>query len=258
MFALWSDLSTLTFLSLIVGAFTAGFVDAVAGGGGLIQLPTLLFAFPNAPLASVLGSNKAVSIVGTSAAAATYRTKVQSRGQQLLPIMATAFGGSIVGAALATRVDRAVFEPIIIFILICVGIFTLARPEFGTIQRSKKFQSKWAAPALGLVIGFYDGLIGPGTGMFLLFGLVLIAGTSFLESSATAKFVNVATNLAALCIFVPSGHVLWAVVILMAPLNLLGGYIGARTAVDKGSRFVRAIFVVMLVALIIRLVLVST
>jgi uncharacterized membrane protein YfcA len=244
-------------LLLAVAAFTAGFVDAVAGGGGLIQLPTLLFAFPNAPLASVLGSNKAVSIVGTSTAAVTYRNRVQSRGQQLVPIMITAFAGSGCGAVLATRVDRAVFEPIIILILICVGIFTLVRPDFGTIERSTKFQAKWAAPAFGLVIGFYDGLIGPGTGMFLLFGLVAIVGSSFLDSSATAKFVNVATNLAALCIFVPSGHVLWAVVLLMAPLNLLGGYVGARTALDKGSRFVRAIFVVMLGALLLRLILVS-
>jgi uncharacterized membrane protein YfcA len=258
MFALWSDISTLTCLLLVLAAFTAGFVDAVAGGGGLIQLPALLFAFPNAPLASVLGSNKAVSIVGTSAAAATYRTKVQSRSQQLIPIMVTAFIGSLAGAALATRVDRAVFEPIIILILICVGIFTLIRPDFGTIQKSKNFQTKWAAPAFGLVIGFYDGLIGPGTGMFLLFGLVAIVGTSFLDSSATAKFVNVATNLAALSIFVPSGHVLWAVVLLMAPMNLLGGFIGARTALDKGSSFVRAIFVLMLAALLVRLVLVST
>jgi uncharacterized membrane protein YfcA len=110
------------------------------------------------------------------------------------------------------------------------------------------------APLIGLVIGFYDGLIGPGTGMFLLFSLVSFIGTSFLGASAIAKFVNVATNLAALIIFIPGGHIIWAIAALMAPANLIGGYLGARTALDRGSSFVRVVFITMIAALVIRLI----
>jgi len=237
----------------VAAAFLAGFVDAVAGGGGLIQLPILLWTFPNASLASILGTNKAVSIVGTSAAANTYRKQIQLKAKQLVPMMSAAFVGSLFGALLATNVTREIFEPIILVILILVGTVTLIRPDFGQLEISRDV-SPALAPLLGLVIGFYDGLIGPGTGMFLIFSLVSFLGTSFLGASAIAKFVNVATNLAALVIFIPSGHVIWILAALMAPANLCGGYLGARTAIDRGSSFVRLVFLAMLVALAIRLV----
>jgi uncharacterized membrane protein YfcA len=138
-------------------------------------------------------------------------------------------------------------------ILIAVGAFTLLRPDFGKLEKQRKV-SPFLAPLIGLAIGFYDGLIGPGTGMFLLFSLVSFVGTSFLGASAIAKFVNVATNLAALIIFVPGGHIIWIVAALMAPANLIGGYLGARTALDRGSSFVRYTFLFVLAALIVRLV----
>jgi len=237
----------------VVSAFLAGFVDAVAGGGGLIQLPVLLWTFPSVPLASILGTNKAVSIVGTSTAANTYRKQIQINAKLLIPMMSMAFIGSLFGAFLATNVSRAMFEPIILVILIAVGLFTLIRPDFGKLE-SKREASTFLAPLVGLTIGFYDGLIGPGTGMFLLFSLVTVIGSSFLGASAIAKFVNVATNLAALIIFIPGGHVIWVVAALMAPANLLGGFLGARTALDRGSSFVRIVFLTMLIVLAIRLV----
>ena len=237
----------------VVAAFLAGFVDAIAGGGGLIQLPVLLWTFPTAPLASILGTNKAVSIVGTSTAANTYRKQMQVNARLLIPMMGAAFVGSLCGALLATNVSRDIFEPIILVILIAVGIFTILRPDFGKFESHREV-SPAIAPIIGAIIGFYDGLIGPGTGMFLLFSLVSFVGTSFLGASAVAKFVNVATNLAALIIFIPGGHILWIVAALMAPANLLGGYLGARTALDRGSSFVRVIFLIVLAALIVRLV----
>jgi hypothetical protein len=237
----------------VAAAFLAGFVDAVAGGGGLIQLPVLLWAFPSAPIASILGTNKAVSIVGTSVAANTYRQRIKVNANHLMPMLAAAFLGSLFGALLATHVSRAIFEPVVLVILIAVGLFTLLRPDFGKLE-SDRSVSPMLAPLVGLVIGFYDGLIGPGTGMFLLFSLVSVLGTSFLGASAIAKFVNVATNLAALIIFIPNGHVIWVLAALMAPANLIGGYLGARTALDRGSSFVRLIFITMLTALVIRLI----
>lgn len=237
----------------VAAAFLAGFVDAVAGGGGLIQLPVLLWTFPSAPLASILGTNKAVSIVGTSAAANTYRQRIKINANLLAPMLVAAFIGSLGGALLATNVSREVFEPVILVILIAVGTFTLLRPDFGILE-TERSPSPIFTPLIGLVIGFYDGLIGPGTGMFLLFSLVSFAGTSFLGASAIAKFVNVATNLAALIIFIPGGHVIWVVAALMAPANLIGGFLGARTALDRGSSFVRMIFLTMLAALVLRLI----
>lgn len=236
----------------IGAAFLAGFIDAVAGGGGLIQLPVLLWTFPTAPLASILGTNKAVSIVGTSTAANTYRKKIEVNKKLLIPMMSAAFVGSMIGAFLATYVSREIFEPIILVILIAVGTVTIARPDFGKFEKVREVPQT-LAPAIGLVIGFYDGLIGPGTGMFLLFSLVGFVGASFLGASAIAKFVNVATNLAALIIFIPGGHVIWLVAALMAPANLLGGYLGARTAIGRGSAFVRLVFLTMLATLIVRL-----
>lgn len=237
----------------VAAAFLAGFVDAVAGGGGLIQLPVLLWTFPGVQLASILGTNKAVSIVGTGTAANTYRKQIKVNSKQLVPMMSAAFVGSLFGALLATNVSREIFEPIILLILIAVGSFTVFRPDFGKLETNRAV-SPALAPLIGLVIGFYDGLIGPGTGMFLLFSLVSFIGTSFLGASAIAKFVNVATNLAALIIFIPGGHVLWVVAALMAPANLIGGYLGARTALDRGSSFVRFVFLAVLATLIVRLI----
>lgn len=248
-----AEISIWIFAICVAAAFLAGFIDAIAGGGGLIQLPVLLWTFPTAPLASILGTNKAVSIVGTSTAANTYRKKIEVNVKLLIPMMSAAFVGSIVGALLATNVSREIFEPIILVILIGVGTFTILRPDFGKLEKVREV-SPALAPAIGLIIGFYDGLIGPGTGMFLLFSLVGFVGTSFLGASAIAKFVNVSTNLAALIIFIPGGHVIWLVAALMAPANLLGGYLGARTALDRGSAFVRYTFLLVLAALIVRLV----
>jgi uncharacterized membrane protein YfcA len=247
------DVTIWIVLICVVAAFLAGFVDAVAGGGGLIQLPVLLWTFPSASLASILGTNKAVSIVGTSTAANTYRKRIQVSAKQLVPMMSAAFVGSLCGAILATNVSREMFEPIILVVLIAVGSFTILRPDFGKLETNRDVP-RALVPLIGLVIGFYDGLIGPGTGMFLLFSLVSFVGTSFLGASAIAKFVNVATNLAALIIFIPGGHVIWLIAALMAPANLIGGYLGARTALDRGSSFVRLIFLTMLVALVARLI----
>jgi uncharacterized membrane protein YfcA len=252
------DISIWVIALCITAAFLAGFVDAVAGGGGLIQLPTLLVAFPSAPLATVMGTNKSISIIGTSAAANTYRRRIPADRRVLVLMLIFAFLGSFAGSALVTFVDRTVFEPIILVILIGVAIFTIKNPTFGQSEKILKNNHRLKATLIATSIGFYDGLIGPGTGMFLLFALVSVLGSTFLRASATAKFVNVATNAASLAIFIPGGHVLWALTLLMAPANLLGGVIGARTAIDKGSYFVRAIFIVMISVLIIRFIVTLT
>lgn len=252
--AIPENISVWVIAGIVAAAFLAGFVDAVAGGGGLIQLPALLIAMPNTAIATILGTNKGSAIIGTSIAANTYRKKIPADKRVLLPMLISAFIGSALGAALVTKVDRKLFEPIVLIILICVAIFTLVKPAFGQHEKLSGEAAVVKSTLLGGGIGFYDGLIGPGTGTFLLFALVSVLGVTFLQASATAKFVNISTNMASLVIFIPNGNfipLLWA---LMAPANMLGGFIGAKTALDKGSYFVRAIFIIMLLVLIARFV----
>lgn len=247
------DLPLAVLAACVAAAFIAGFVDAVAGGGGLIQLPVLLAALPTLPLATVSGTNKSVSIVGTAGASVSYARRVPMQWSVVAPMALCAFAGSAVGAALVTRVDRSAFEPVIIVLLIAVTCYTLVRPDFGALERGHN-HGPLRAGGIGAAIGFYDGIMGPGTGMFLVLSLIALLGSSFLSASATAKLVNVATNLAALVVFVPGGHVLWALTACMAPANLLGGVVGARTALNRGSAFVRIVFLGMIALLLTRLV----
>jgi uncharacterized membrane protein YfcA len=248
------DLGTIVLLCIAAGA--AGWVDAVTGGGGLIQLPSLLIAMPNGPPADALGTNKLSSIIGTSAAAATYLRNTRIDLRTALPMAVAAFLGAGLGALLASHIPAASFRPIILVMLIGVWLWTWLKPAMGTVE-----QLRWegqrrhygVAVIAGLGIGFYDGLIGPGTGSFLLIVLVAGLGLSFLKASATAKIVNVGTNIAALIIFGFTGSVLWLLGLLMGACNLVGAVLGARTAIAKGSEFVRRVFLVVVALLILRL-----
>ncbi len=247
---------TLTVLALLaLAALTAGFVDAVVGGGGLIQLPALLLGLPDATPVQVLATNKLGSICGTSVSSVTYYRRVKPDPGTFLPLMLLAFAGSAGGAALASRLPREAFDPIVLAVLVLVGAYVLVKPSLGdaTELRFAGRRHTAAAMATGLVVGFYDGALGPGTGSFFVFTLVGLLGYQFLEASAKARMANWATNLAALCVFVPQGAVLWKVGLVMGVANLVGGYVGARTAVARGSAFVRVFFLVVVSAFIVRI-----
>ncbi len=249
------DPSALTLLLLALAGLSAGFVDAVVGGGGLIQLPALAVAFPAVAPVHVLATNKLGSICGTSVSSATYYRRVRPDPRTFLPLMLLAFVGSLGGAVLASHLPRSVFNPVILVVLVVVGAYVLLRPAVGevTALRFSGHRHTLAAMSAGLVIGFYDGALGPGTGSFFVFTLVGLLGYSFLEASAKARLANWATNLAALCIFVPQGAVMWRVGLVMGAANLVGGYVGARTAVARGAGFVRVFFVVVVSAFIVRI-----
>ncbi len=242
---------------LLVAALLAGWIDAVSGGGGLVQLPALLVALPGAVPATVLGTNKCASIVGTGGAALTYRRAAVTDVGTAAPMALAALVGSAAGAVLATHLPAAVFRPLALVLVLAVGGWTLLRPAMGHEQDLRwgaaqdRHLHRGAAVAMGLVIGGYDGLFGPGTGTFLVFGLVGLLGYSFLNASAIAKVVNVATNLAALVVFALGGHVLWGLGAAMAGANLAGGVVGARTAVRQGSGFVRAVFLAVVAVLVV-------
>ncbi|HET8982565.1 MAG TPA: TSUP family transporter [Pedococcus sp.] len=247
------ELSTLLFMGL--AAFAAGWIDAVVGGGGLIQLPALLLGFPGAAPAQLLATNKLASIFGTATSSLTYVRRVRPDLRTALPMAGVAFVGAIGGALIGLHIPKSAFNPIILVMLIVVGAYTVARPRMGheTALRFDGHRHTLVAMLTGFCIGVYDGALGPGTGSFLVFALVGLMGYAFLEASAKAKIANFATNLGALVVFIPGGHVMWKVGAVMAAMNLAGGYTGARTAVAKGSAFVRVVFIIVLVAFIIRI-----
>jgi uncharacterized protein len=249
------DLTATALALLGLAALAAGFVDAVVGGGGLIQLPALLLGMPHAAPVEILATNKAASICGTTVSASTYYRRVRPDPRTFLPLMALAFVGSALGALVASQIPRSAFEPIVLVALILVGAYVLLNPRLGaqTLLRFHGRRHLVAAMGTGLAIGFYDGALGPGTGSFFVIALVGLMGYGFLEASAKARLANWATNLAAILVFAPQGAILWQVALVMGACNIAGGYLGARTAVARGTRFVRIFFIVVVSGFIIRI-----
>lgn len=247
------DPSLWLFALMALAGLTAGWIDAVVGGGGLIQLPALLLGFPGASPVQILATNKLGSICGTTVSSATYFRRVRPDLSTALPMAGCAFVGSLGGAFVASQIPKAAFNPIILVVLIGVGAYTLAKPSLGQGSRLRFTGRRHhlAAGGVGVAIGAYDGVLGPGTGSFMVFALVGLLGYGFLQASAKAKIANWATNLAALCVFIPMGAVMWQVGLLMGVCNMLGAYLGARTAVARGSGFVRAVFVLLVGAFIL-------
>ncbi len=243
-----------TVVLLVLAAFAAGWVDAVVGGGGLLQLPALLLV-PGMETVQALATNKLSSAMGTATSATTYYRRVRPGLATALPTAAVAALGSAGGAVSAAAVPDGVLEPVILGALVLVAGYTLLRPTVGgtTTLRFQGHKHTGVAALVGAVIGFYDGIAGPGTGAFLVFALVGLLGYAFLEASATAKIINLATNGGALVVFALDGSVLWTLGLAMGLANLVGGYLGARTAVSAGSRFVRIVFLVVVGVLIVRL-----
>ena len=246
------SIEVLIFLALASGF--AGFVDAMAGGGGLIQLPALLIGLPNKELPLILGTNKVPSIFGTAAAARNYFKNIKPDIPLTVSMMGPAFIGSITGAAFAATVPKDFFKPFVVFLLITVAIYTWRKPALGMNENLKFTHKKRLlfVALIGLLIGFYDGIFGPGTGTFLVFFLVSGIGYAFLKASATAKLVNIATNAGAILSFQLTGHIWWQLGLLLAFANVLGAVIGSRLAIKGGSPLVRKVFLAVIFLLITR------
>ena len=241
-------------LFLAIASGFAGFVDAMAGGGGLIQLPALIVGLPNKELPLILGTNKVPSIFGTAAAARNYFKNIKPDIPLTLSMMGPAFIGSMGGASLAAAVPKDFFKPFIVFLLVAVAIYTWVKPELGMNENLKyTYKKRLAIVALiGLLIGFYDGIFGPGTGTFLVFFLVSGIGYAFLKASGTAKLVNISTNAGAILSFQFTGHIWWQLGLLLAFANVTGAIIGSRLAIKGGSPLVRKVFLAVTFLLITR------
>jgi len=250
------ELSGVTLALLLLAAFVAGWVDAVVGGGGLIQLPALLLGLPDsAPPASVLGTNKVSSVWGTATSSITYARKLKPDWRTVVPLVGAAGLGSALGAQAAKFLPKEYFVPIVLVALVGVGLYTWRRPELGLVSARRHLgRAHYGRTAgIGLGVGAYDGILGPGTGSFFVILLVSVLGYGFLEASAKAKIANLATNLAAILVFGLHGSVLWALGLSMGAANLLGGFLGAHTAIRGGNAFVRRVFLLVLAGLILKL-----
>lgn len=248
----FGGVSVAALLVLLVAALVAGLVDAIVGGGGLILLPALLLFSPGGEAIFSVATNKLAAVVGTAAAAVAYARRVRIDWAHTAPMALAAFAGALGGALLAAALPSRVLTVVVLVALVGVGLHTWRRPELGAAHAPRFGRASRLAVLLvgGAVIGFYDGLAGPGTGSFLVLGLVGLVGFAFLTASATAKVVNTATNLGALVYFLPAGVVLLGLGAALAVANLIGSVLGARLAVRRGSRFVRSVFLVVVAALI--------
>jgi len=249
------DLSTVTVVLLFLAMFSAGFVDAIAGGGGLIQTPAMLLAFANNNPVSVVGTSKTAAFFGTSTAALKYRKSIKTDPKLLVAMVVPAFIGSCCGALLASNISAQSFKSAIFFMMIAIFIYTLVKPDLGKVQVEKHSPKKlmYIGGTAAFVIGFYDGLIGPGTGTLLMIFLVAVMGFAFVGASAIAKVVNAMTNLASIIVVGLGVGILWKIGLFLATANLAGGYVGSHVAIKKGSGFVRVFYLIVTGLLILRL-----
>ena len=248
-------MSVANFIFLAAAAGFAGFVDAVAGGGGLVQLPALLIGISGKPIPLVLGTNKIPSIFGTSSAAISYFKKVRPDLRLTLTMAVPALIGSVTGARLASHFPTSVFHPLILTLLVLMGLYTWRKPDLGLHEKLKYSHRTrlWLVGGCGLLIGFYDGIFGPGTGTLLVFLLVFVIGYEFLKASATAKLVNIATNFGAIVTFQLTGHIWWRLGLALAIANVTGAILGSRLAIRGGSTLVRRVFLIVVAVLIAKL-----
>ena len=239
---------------LCIVAFLAGFTDAIAGGGGLIQTPAALVLLPQYPVATVIGTLKIPAFCGTSIATAQYAKRVQVNGFLLVLMTVIAFCAAYAGSTLLLKVNNSFMKPLLLVILIFVAIYTFRNRRFGNhTKKDHNFAQQLGYSLLiSAVIGFYDGFIGPGAGSFLIMAFIGLMGFDFLKASAHAKFVNLATNLGSIVFFAASGKIIYTIALPMAVCNGAGGLLGAKLALLKGNAFIRIFFLFVVTGTIIR------
>lgn len=239
---------------LCLASFFAGFVDAIVGGGGLIQTPITMIMLPNLAVANVIGTLKIPAFSGTSFAAYQYLKKVTMNWRLLIIMALVSFAFAYLGSNLLTIVSSSFMKPVLFVVLIGIAIYTFKKKDFGQHKDKQLSINKQLVYAIliSMLIGFYDGFIGPGTGSFLVLAFVSVLGFDFLHASANAKMVNLATNFGSICLFISKGKIIWAIAIPMAFCNALGGFIGSKLAIKKGNAFIRIFFLVVVIIAMLR------
>ena len=240
-------------ITLCIAAFAAGFIDSIVGGGGLVQTPAVLVTLPQYPVATLLGTTKIPSFIGTSIAAFQYSKRVLLQWKLLGIMCSIALVAAYGGSKTVSLVSNSFMKPVIFIMLIVVAIYTYTNKNFGTAAATVHSKNEFLYGAsFALLIGFYDGFIGPGAGSFLILFFISILKFDFLKASAHAKFVNLATNMGSIIFFAGSGHILFQFALPMAVFNFTGSLLGARLAILKGNKFIRVFFLIVVTGTILR------
>jgi hypothetical protein len=235
-------LDPLILVALAGAGLLAGFVDAIAGGGGMIALPALLAA--GVPPVAALATNKLQSVIGTAAAATTYWRKGFVSLKTLAFAIACTSAAAFAGAFVVKQVDTSLLQVAVPVALVAIALYFLFAPRLTDEDRHARLRFAVFVPVMGAIIGFYDGIFGPGTGSFLTIGFVALFGLGVTRASGHTKALNLASNLGALALFIPSGDVVWIAAGAMAAGQLIGGYLGALTGIRFGARLIRPLVVI--------------
>jgi len=235
-------------------AFLAGFIDSIVGGGGLVQIPAFFVLYPQLSVPNVIGTNRLASAVGTSVAALNYARSVPIPWKTVLWACVAAAVCSYLGATVQSLLPANVLKPIILVLIIAIAFFTYRKKDFGHREAIRPAPDRlgWWAAGIGAALGFYNGVVGPGTGSLLVFGFVSVIGYSFLRASAVSKIVNVIADVSSLVFFLSNKYVLFHLAFPMMACNVAGSYFGSRMAVLRGNAFIRRVFLVVVAGIVLR------
>jgi uncharacterized membrane protein YfcA len=245
-----------TLLLAGVAAFFAGLLDSIVGGGGLIMTPAMVNLFPDFPILQVIATQRTSSIFGTSVAAWNYLKVVKLDRRVLIVTCVAATLCSALGVQFAKRIDADLLKYIVLGVCVVLALYTAFRKDFGQRERlpADAVATQRRSGSVGAVTGFYNGLIGPGTGTLMVFGFVGVVGFDFLGASALAKLANVAADLSSWFSLMLSGFVVWTVALPLVIGNMLGSHVGSKLAIRKGDAFIRRVFLLVVLGLIARFV----
>jgi uncharacterized protein len=248
------EIDTTLWLLTALAGFAAGLIDSIVGGGGLVLTPAMLNLHPGLHILQAIGTQRTSSIMGTSVAAWNYLRKIQVERRIIVPACLSALCASAIGVQFAKRIDPDVLKWTVLVICVALALYTVFRKDLG-LQEDRRFHPQHetlVAIGIGAGTGFYNGLIGPGTGTLMVFAFVSFLGLDFLKSSAVSKAANVSADLSSWTVLLFSGFVIWVLAIPLIIGNMLGSYIGSHMAIRKGQAFVRALFLIIVLALIAR------
>jgi len=245
------ELAADTVALLVLAAFVAGFIDSIAGGSGLVTIPALLLA--GMPPVEALGTNKFQGLFGTGSATITYASKGHVDLRKQLPSATLALLGSALGAVAATVVPATIMQVALPVLLIAIALYFALKPNMGDVDRAQRISPFLFGLTVTPVIGFYDGLFGPGTGSFFMLAFVTLAGYGVLKATAHTKLLNFATNIGAFSVFAAAGVIYWKLGLIMGVAQFLGARLGATLAMRIGAGLIKPLLVIVCLALAVKL-----
>ena len=246
-----ADIALHVLILLFLAAFLAGFIDSIAGGGGMITIPAMLLA--GIPPLETLGTNKLQSLFGSGSATLAYARAGHVQLREQLPMAAVAALGSVFGAVLATVVPGDVLKAIMPFLLVAIAAYFGLKPNIGDVDRHRRMSVFLFTVTIVPLIGFYDGVFGPGTGSFFMLAFITLAGFGVLKATAHTKLLNFGSNLGAFAVFVFYGVILWKVGLVMGAGQFLGAQAGSRVAMKVGVKVIKPLLIITSIGLAIRL-----